>query len=205
MKIGMKNRHEQLAMNSKIPALDFEQLPPAIADLLRPKYERLGYLGEFFARTAHQEHALKAFIEFTNASKGALDMRLVELIALTIACKKNVAYEKNQHERLAVRLGYGRDWVLAVEQLQPGKATLLSDAEKHVQQFVLTALESEGKSSGPALQTVVESLGVDDAVAVMLVMGRYVAHALMVSCLDITAPVPSIFDDGFDGTATSVD
>lgn len=190
-------------MNSKIPALEFEQLPPAIADLLRPKYERLGYLGEFFARTAHQEHALKAFIEFTNASKGALDMRHVELIALTVACIKNVAYEKNQHEQLSVRLGFTRDWVLAVEQLQPEQALLLDETEKKVQQFVIEALHSGGEDSAAALQAVTESLGVENAVAVMMVMARYVAHALMVNCLDIPAPVPSIFEAGTDSAVTT--
>jgi hypothetical protein len=192
-------------MNSKIPALEFEQLSPAIADLLRPKYERLGYLGEFFARTAHQEQALQGFIEFTNAAKGALDMRQVELIALTIACIKNVPYERNQHERLAVRLGFTRDWVLEVEQLQPRQAKLLDDAEKTVQQFVIHAVRTGGENSDEALGAVVASIGHENAVAVMMVMARYVAHALMVNCLGITAPVPSIFDDDFDGAAGGED
>ena len=42
-------------------------------------------------------------------------------------------------------------------------------------------------------------LGHENAVAVMMVMARYVAHALMINCMDIGAPVPSIFEDGFDG------
>jgi alkylhydroperoxidase/carboxymuconolactone decarboxylase family protein YurZ len=190
-------------MNSEIPALEFEQLPPSIAELLRSKYERLGYLGEFFARTAHQEDALKAFIEFTNASKGALDTRQVELIALTVACIKNVAYEKNQHERLAVRLGFTRDWVLEVELLQPELATLLNESEKQVQLFVIEALRNEGMGSDKALQAIVKNMGVENAVAVMMVMARYVAHGLMVNCLGITAPVPSIFEDGFDGETST--
>ena len=32
---------------------------------------------------------------------------------------KAVDYEKNQHERLSVRKGYGRDWVEDVEKLEP--------------------------------------------------------------------------------------
>jgi alkylhydroperoxidase family enzyme len=186
-------------MSNKIPLLEFDQLPQSIADLLRPKYERLGYLGEFFARSAHQEQALKAFIEFTDASKGALSMRQVELIALTVACINDIAYEKNQHERLAVRLGFGRDWVVEVERLQPEQATLLEDDERAVQQFVIDAVRNGGKGSGQALRPVVDALGHENAVAVMMVMARYVAHALMINCMDIGAPVPSIFEDGFDG------
>ncbi len=49
-------------MSTKIPRMEFAELPDSIASLLKSKYERLGYLGEFFARTAHQEEALKMMV-----------------------------------------------------------------------------------------------------------------------------------------------
>ena len=186
-------------MGTLIPRLQFEQLPAPIADALRAKYQRLGYLGEFFAATAHQPDALKAFIDFTDLSKGELDMRLVELIALTVATMKTVAYEKNQHERLSVKLGFGRDWVAAVEQLDPANAAALSAEERCVQRFVIEAVRHDGLGSGPLLDEVVATLGVAGAVAVLFVLGRYVAHAVFVNSLGIGAPVPSIFEDGFNG------
>ncbi len=184
-------------MTARIPRLRFEQLPAPIADGLRAKVERLGYLGEFFAATAHQPEALKAFMDFTDLAKGELDMRLVELLALTVATMKHVAYEKNQHERLAVKLGYSRDWVMAVEALNPDAQTLFNDDERAVQRYVIAAVERDGVDVGSLLQAVVERLGVAGAVAVMFVMGRYTTHAIIVNSLDIKAPVPSIFDDGF--------
>jgi len=33
--------------------------------MLRPRVERLGYLGEFFRYTAHQPQALISFLDFT--------------------------------------------------------------------------------------------------------------------------------------------
>jgi hypothetical protein len=33
----------------------------------------------------------------------------------------------------------------------------------------------------------------------MLLAGRYLAHALVVNTLDLAPPVPSIFEDDFDG------
>lgn len=186
-------------MTDKIPKLSFEELPQSVAELLQPKYERLGYLGEFFARTAHQAEALAAFIQFTDASKGALDMRLVELIALTVAAIKDIAYEKNQHERLSIRLGFGRDWVSQIEQLAPEEASLLGDSEKIVQRFVIDAVHSDGVGVTPVLDAMVDQLGHENAVAVMMVMARYTAHALLVNCLHIGPPVPSIFEDGFEG------
>jgi alkylhydroperoxidase family enzyme len=184
-------------MTARIPRFSFDGLPAEVAEALRPKFERLGYLGEFFAATAHQPAALKAFIDFTELSKGELDMRLVELIALTVATMKAVAYEKNQHERLAFRLGYGREWVAAVEALAPEDQDLLSPDEKCVQKFVIAAVAQDGAGAGPVLGEVVDALGVPQAVAVLFVMARYVSHAVIVNSLDIGPPVSSIFDPEF--------
>lgn len=181
-------------MTTKIPKLTFAELPASIAVLLRPKYERLGYLGEFFARTAHQETALKAFIEFTDAAKGSLRDNVVELIALTVATMKGVDYEKNQHERLAVKLGMSRAWVADVERLAPAQATLLDPTERTVQAYVIAAVERDGRDVGELLDAVVDTLGYEDAVAVMMVMGRYTTHAIIVNSLGIGPPVPSIFE-----------
>lgn len=186
-------------MSVSIPRLTFDELPAPIADALRPKVARLGYLGEFFAATAHQPAALKAFIDFTEEAKGELDMRLVELIALTVATMKQVDYEKNQHERLAVKLGFGREWIAAVERLAPDLAAGLSTAECCVQRFVMAAVARDGLDTASLLDAVVEVLGVARAVAVLMVMGRYTTHAIIVNSLGIAAPVPSIFDDGFTG------
>ena len=98
-------------MSDKIPRLEFEDLDPDLAKVLEPRVERLGYLGEFFKCTAHQPAALLSFNEFTENSKKGLPKRLVELIALSISTKIGNDYERNQHERLSVRLGFGREWV----------------------------------------------------------------------------------------------
>jgi hypothetical protein len=180
-----------------IPRLTFDELPAPVAEALRAKYERLGYLGEFFAATAHQPAALRAFIDFTDLSKGELDLRLVELIALTVATMKDVAYEKHQHERLAFRLGFGRPWVAAVEALAPADQAELSADERCVQRYVIEAVARDGAGSGPLLDDVVSRLGVERAVAVLFVLGRYVAHAVIVNSLGIAAPVGSIFDPDF--------
>jgi len=181
-------------MTDKIPKLSFDELPPKIADRLRAKYERLGYLGEFFARTAHQPDALGSFIDFTDFSKGALDMRVVELIALTVAMMQGVDYEKHQHERLSVKLGYGKEWVRDVEGLMPEESNHLGAKEQIVQRFVIDAVRNEGVAVTEKLDRVVDALGHDDAVAVMFVMARYVAHALLVNSMSIESPVPSVFD-----------
>jgi alkylhydroperoxidase family enzyme len=186
-------------MTDKIPALSFEDLPEKIAFQLKAKYQRLGYLGEFFARTAHQPEALAAFNEFTDSAKGALDLKMVELVALTVASMKHVTYEKNQHERLSIRKGYGRAWVEDVEKLEPENTKRLGPEEILVQRFVVDAIRNDGESVTAQLDAVINALGYEDAIAIMMVMARYAAHALLVKSMDIGPPVPSIFEDGFEG------
>lgn len=171
-------------------------MDPALAERLRPRVERLGYLGEFFRCTAHQPDALLAFVEFTESGKDGLSPRLVELIALTAAAALGNDYERNQHERLSVRSGFGREWVERVERLVPDE---LDGDERAVQRYVLAALERHGRDVGSELDDVVTRLGPAPAVAVMLVLGRYATHALVVNSLALEPPVPSIFEDGFDG------
>jgi alkylhydroperoxidase family enzyme len=185
-------------VTASIPRLDLDDLEPSLAAALRPRVERLGYLGEFFRCAGHQPGALRAFMEFTDESKGGLPERLVELIALTAACQLRNDYERNQHERLSVRLGFGREWVEAVERLQPDDPALSAE-EQTVQRYVLAATDSYGHGGVADLEQVVTALGPAGGVAVMMVLGRYVTHALIVNSLELKPPVPSIFEDGFDG------
>ena len=185
-------------MTSSIPRLELDDLDPTLAAVLGPRVERLGYLGEFFRCAGHQPHALRAFMEFTEEAKGGLPDRLVELIALTAACRCRNDYERNQHERLSVRLGFGRDWVEAVERLEPEEPAL-SDIERVVQRYVIDAIDTYGHEGAAHVDEVVARLGSAGAVAVMMVLGRYVTHALIVNSLELRPPVPSIFQDGFNG------
>ena len=181
---------------SSIPRLELDEMDPRLVEQLRPRVERLGYLGEFFRCTAHQPDVLGAFVDFTESSKDALPSRLVELIALTVACELDNEYELHQHERLSVRLGFGRDWVERVERLAPEE---LEGEEQIVQRYVLEALVDLGDRARDDLSAVVDALGPAGAVAVMFVLGRYVTHTLIVNSLELRPPVPSIFEDGFDG------
>jgi hypothetical protein len=81
--------------------------------------------------------ALSAFIDFTEAGKGALDDRLAEVVALTVARWMDNSYERHQHERLSMRLGFGRDWVEGVNQLKPDGAPGLEPEERRLQRLVL--------------------------------------------------------------------
>ena len=172
-----------------IPRLPADQWPSEVTDALRPRIERLGYVGEFFTCGAHQPAALVSFMTFTEDLKRALPNRLTEVVALTVSTELENAYERHQHERLCLKLGFDESWVRAVEALNPSPT--LSDAERAVQALTLAMIRRHGKHTARELDAVVEIVGPAQAVAVMMTVGRYVTHALMVNTLDLAPPVPS--------------
>lgn len=177
-------------MSKLIPRLSMAQLDPQLAEALRPKVERLQYLGEFFQCTGHQPRALLSFHTLTDDLKKALPDDLTELVALTIATKMNNAYERVQHERLALKLGFSEAWVRAVISLQSSSA-VLSQTDLLVQQFTLAVLERGGHDTAGEFEAVIRSVGYEQAIAILMLIGRYVMHALIANCLALEPPVSS--------------
>src|SRR5438552_1200586 len=120
-------------MSELIPRLKAEELPHDVAAFLRPRVERLRYLGEFFRCTAHQPKALLSFLRFTDDLKHALPDNLTEVVELTVARGMNNAYERVQHERLSLKLGFGEIWVRTVLSAKAEENGVLSEAESDVQ------------------------------------------------------------------------
>lgn len=180
-------------MSARIRRFEMNELDPAVAEALRARVERLGYLGEFFRCAGNQPAPLLDFIRFTEHAKEGLSNRLVELIALTVSCRLGNLYERHQHERLCVKQGFGAEWVTSVEMLDPSR--LSDETERAVQQFVLSALDRWGHETGDELETVIDRIGPESAVAMLFVLGRYLVHAMFVNALALSPPVPSIFAD----------
>jgi hypothetical protein len=178
-------------MSKRIPRLGLEGMPPPLAESLRPRVQRLGYLGEFFQCAANSPQALLAFQQFTEALKAALPERITEVVALTVATRLANAYERHQHERLCRRLGFADDWMRAVEALRPDA---LEGSYAVVQRLALALLAGDGSNAQPQLAAVIDALGPAQAIAVLFAIGRYVTHSLMVNALGLAPPVPSIFD-----------
>jgi hypothetical protein len=166
-----------------------EELDPKVAEALGPRVSRLGYLGEFFRVAGNQPAPLLDFINYTENSKKGLPEKQVELIALTVSTRVGNAYERHQHERLCLKLGFGEGWVRAVEALAPDQ--LADPAEAAIQRFVLKALSDWGHGVAAEVEALVDHLGPEGAVAVLFVLGRYFVHALFVNALEMAPPVPS--------------
>src|SRR5216684_1375113 len=144
-------------MSELIPRLSSGEMPPDLAEYLRPRVERLGYLGEFFQCAAHQPKALLSFMVLTEDLRAALGENLTELVALTVSCLMENAYERVQHERRCLKVGLGKPWVRAVESL--GLSTeAMSVEERLVQQLVIALIERRGHHTNQELDAVIEAV-----------------------------------------------
>ena len=185
--------------DTALPRLSLEELDPLLTKALEPRIRRLGYLGEFFRCMGHQPEALRAFIEFTEIAKAQLDKRTIETIALTVSAETRNAYERNQHERLSVRLGMSRGWVEQIERLQPDRADGLTDEDRALQRWVLAVARGRFEQAREGFEGFAHECGPAKAAAALFVLARYIGHSAMVRTLGLAPPVPSIFEDGFTG------
>src|SRR5215813_617219 len=174
-----------------IPRLSMSDLDPELATVLRPRVERLNYLGEFFQCTGHQPQALISFYNLTENLKEALPDNLTELVALTVAAKLDNAYERVQHESLALKLGFNETWIRQVLSLEPQLQPDLSGQEIRVQQLAIAMVERHGKKTTAELREVVDAIGHAQTVAVLMLIGRYVMHSLIANSLELEPPVSS--------------
>jgi len=178
-------------MSALIPRLSEDQLEPELARMLRPRVERLGYLGEFFRCAGHQPQALVSFMKLTEDLKQALPDALSEVVALSVSRLLDNPYERVQHERLTLKLGLGEAWLRAVLSLAPDEAPALRGEERAVQRLVIAVVERKGHGTQAELEAVVQAVGHAQAIALLMLIGRYVTHALMVNSLGLAPPVAS--------------
>jgi len=177
-----------------VARLGIDDLPADLADALRPRVERLGYLGEFFQVAGHQPDALLGFVTFTESLKAALPATVTETVALTVASLTDNRYERHQHERLALALGLGEEWLREVLRLDPANAEL-GEVERRVQALVMASVRSLGSDVSRPLEALTEVADAATVVGVLLSTGRYLAHAVVVNAFGLAPPVPSPLED----------
>jgi alkylhydroperoxidase family enzyme len=180
-------------MSKRIPRLEMNELAPNVQETLAARVKRLGYLGEFFKCSGHNPDVLVDFMNMTEALKKALPDRLTEVGALTVAALMGNDYERNQHERLSEKLGFGRDWIAAANRLTPDAPGPMSEDERAVQRLAIAVIERRGHDVDAEWDAVVSRIGPQQAMAALFLIGRYVMHAYVVNALGLQPPVPSIF------------
>ena len=163
-----------------IARIGFDELDPGLREVLRPRVERLGYLGEFFQCAAHQPEAVVSLNALTEQLRGALPDDAAEIVALTVATVTGNDYERHQHERLSLKLGFSEAWIRQVIALEDGGI---------VQRTVLDLLADRGR--GADVDALAAAHGDAFAIAVLLLTGRYLMHSTVVNALGLAPPVPS--------------
>lgn len=182
-------------MSKLIPRLQMHQFPPDLAASLESKVQRLKYLGEFFQCMANEPKALLSFNTLTDDLKKALPDNVTEVVALTGAGRMENHYERHQHERLSVKLGFGKEWVREVNALAPDSAKLMREDERVIQKFTIAVIDRRGRGVEKEFDAVVQAVGPQQAAAIIMLIGRYVMHALISNALALKPPVPSVFEE----------
>lgn len=167
-----------------------EAMDEELRELLRPRVERLGYLGDFFQFGAHQPQALAHFVRFTESLKDALPWRLVEIVALTVAAETANEYERVQHERLALRRGMGAHEIRGLVSGETSPA-LFGEDELAVAELARCVVRSERKHCQRRFQRLLALTDQATAVAVLLTAARYLAHSAVATTWRLKAPVSS--------------
>lgn len=176
-----------------IPRVAWEEFPEGLKAALKPKVDRLGYCGEIWQVGANLPKSMLSFCNMTEDLKDEMPMKLVELTALTVAGVMGNEYEKNQHERLSDKLGYGREWIAEVNRLNPAEAKAMSDDEKKVQKFIIAAIYRRGQDSKALFEDAARAIGPKAATGVLLSIGRCIQHAIFRNVLELAPPVASLF------------
>jgi hypothetical protein len=178
-------------MSDLIPRLPRENLHPDLQAYLRPRIDRLGYLGEFFQCAGHQPEALLSFLEYTDHLKHALPNNLTEIVSLTVAQLMNNSYERVQHERLSLKLGFEEEWLREVLTLKGDGKGRMSELEVLVQRLSMVAITRKGHHITAELEPVIRSIGPPMSIAILMLVGRYLSHAIISNALNLAPPVPS--------------
>ncbi len=183
-------------MSKRIARLRLHELRSDLADYLRgTKVAQLEWIDEFFQCAGHNPDVLKTFVAFTEALGEALPERLSEVVALTVAGVMESDYERNQHEQLCVAHGLAPEWIAAVNRLAPDKGVELTPAERAVQRYALAAVVRRGIDVQHEFEAMLDHISSPEAMAVTVLVGRHVCHALVVNTLRLRPPLPSIFDE----------
>lgn len=187
-----------------LPRLSLEQVEPALRTELEPTVARLGYFGEFFQVFGAVPGAMSAFMTYTKAVKAPLSDAENELLALTVCSALDDNYERIQHERLSVRLGFSTQWIAAAEGRAGTDVSQLSPAEMALRQLALAVIARHGKDCGTQVISASAQLGPQKVAAALMQITRFMTIATLCNALSLSLPVPSVFDTVTNNTSSSI-
>jgi alkylhydroperoxidase family enzyme len=178
-------------MDMGVTPLDLDDLPDDLRRQLAPRVQRLGYLGDFFRYCGHQPDALLHFHQYTEALKTALPSDLTEAVALTVAAAAGNEYERVQHERLSRTLGFSSDWITALVSAEAAPAGLSAE-QLGARALALAMLDRDWDRAQSCLAKLTASIGEQQAIGVLMLAARYLAHSAISNTLHLAIPSTTI-------------
>jgi len=178
-----------------LPRLAFDALDPVLRDELDPTVKRLGYFGEFFQVFAAVPGAVSAFMGYTKAVKTSLADNENEVLALAVCAALGADYERIQHERLSLQLGFSHAWIAAAEGRAGDDSGPLSGDEVALRELAAIALRDHGEGCAEAVRCVADRIGPQKAAAALLQVARFAGIALLCNALSLRLPVLSPLDE----------
>jgi hypothetical protein len=120
---------------------------------------------------------------------------LTETAALTIAATTGNAYERAQHERLSKRLGFPDEWIASLVGPEP-EPPGLSDAQADTRGLSLAMVDRDWERAESRLASLVARVGEQQAIGVLMLIARYLAHSAISNTLHLVAPETASAGDG---------
>ena len=179
-------------MTDILPRRALEEIGDPLRGMLEPMTVRLGYFGEMLQFLSHSEPSLGAFLHYSAALKDELPLNLVEVIALTVSARMGFYYERIQHERLALKCGFDRDWIAGA--IGSSAEDPLSPLERLVSYIACSMVAHRYEAAQDGLRRLVDDQGPGVAAAALFQITRQISIGLMGRILEPHLPVPSIFE-----------
>jgi len=177
---------------TELNPLDFSEIDPGLQAQLQPTVDRLGYFGAFFRYAAHAPQVLSSFMAMSGALKAALPDDINETLALTICSAMDFPYERIQHERLSLKLGFDRDWIaLMVGRPSPVSPT---PSQQAARAMGLALAEGRHGAAGEEAERLAGLSSPATAVAALFQATRFMQVCHVGRTLDMRLALPSIFD-----------
>ena len=174
-----------------VRSLTLEEMTPELREVIEPRVQRLGYLGDFFRYTGHQPQALRAALEYAGVLRQAVPPRLAEIIVLTVSARTRNRYEQVQHEPLAARAGLSHVEIRALVSGAVSACQSFDLADRAAADLAEAAAEGDRQASIHALAALCEHTSAEVGIGALMMAGHYLGFSFVANALPLTLPVES--------------
>lgn len=147
---------------------------------------------QLYARAACLPEALACFVEWSETLRTTVPPRMAQAIALTASVRAGSAYQRVEHERLALACGLTPDEVQALETGNLSRAPSLSEEEGAAAALTRCMLDNFGLGCEPAFLRLSRLVGEPTAVACLMIAVSASSQAAMANVWGLEPPAPAV-------------